>query len=83
MWPQNIRWSVIGIEARKDPSPKREELGFVPPPEATREHMWSSAFQMALNTSYLALCFQRTTLTSSLPGGGQAAKGGLGSEKTE
>lgn len=45
MWPQNIRWSVIGIEARRDPSPKREELGFVRPLEATWEHMWSSAFR--------------------------------------
>lgn len=79
MWPQNVKWSVIGIEARGDPSPKRKELGFAPPPEATQEHIQSSAFQMALSTSHLALRFRRITVTSSLPSGGQAAKGGLGS----
>ena len=83
-WTQNIRWTVIGVGARRNPRPRREGLGFVSPSvmEAAEEQTQSSPFQMACNISYLALCFPRMTLTSSLPGGGQAANNSVGTWKT-
>ena len=83
-WTQNIRQTVIGVGARRNPSPKREGLGFVFPSvmEAAEEQTQSSPFQMACNISYLPLCFPRMTVTSSLPGRGQAANNSVGTQKT-
>lgn len=83
-WTQNIRQTMIDVGARRNPSPRRKGLGFVSPSvmEAAKEQTQSAPFQMACNISHLALCFLRMTLTSSLPGGGQAANNSVDAQKT-